>query len=245
VILLLGIDDTDDDSSRGTGYQARRLGRSIQENGLGELRAVTRHQLLIDSRIDYTSRNSSACLVLEIDEDHIPTLIDLARSELAAHCAPGSKVGICLSEPSAVNDAIREFGRAAKDQVLFKDAARSLGKEPEIRIESIKGSGEGVIGALAAVGLHASGDDGRFVWLPKLRDLGGKYTVAGLTDLLDVQVETVSGDALPPSAEIEAVEWMRPILRRGRAILLAEEDNVNGKIGWHFVDKPTVKALTN
>ena len=245
MILLLGIDDTDDDTSRGTGYQARRLGHAIQENGLGELRGVTRHQLLVDSRIDYTSRNSSACLILETTEDLIPALIDLARSELGAHCAPVSKVGICLSESSAVDTEIRGFGRAAKHEVLFADAARSLGKAREIHIESIKGSGEGVIGALAAVGLHASGDDGRFVWLPKLRDLDGRYTVAGLTDLLDVQVETISGDALPPSAEIEALEWMRPILRGGRAILLAEEENANGKIGWHFVDKPTVKALTN
>jgi hypothetical protein len=245
VILLLGIDDTDDDSSRGTGYQARRLGNAIQENGLGELRAVTRHQLLVDSRIDYTSRNSSACLVLQTTEDQVPSLIDLARSELVAHCAPGSKVGICLSEPSAVDDAIREFGRAAKDEVLFADAALSLGKKREIHIECIKGSGEGVIGALAAIGLHASGDDGRFVWLPKLRDLDRSYTVAELGKLLNVQVETISGDALPPLAEIKAEEWMRPILRQGRAILLAEKENVDGEIGWRFADKPTVKALSN
>ena len=245
MILLLGIDDTDDDSSRGTGYQARRLGHAIEENGLGELRAVTRHQLLIDSHIDYTSRNSSACLVLETIEGRIPSLIDLARSELEAHCAPVSKVGICLAEPSAVDDAIREFGRAAKDKVLFADEARSLGKEREIHIESIKGSGAGVIGALAAIGLHASGGDGRFVWLPKLRDLHGRYSVAELTKFLDVQVETISGDALPPSAEIQALEWMRPILREGCAIILAEKENVDGEIGWRFADKPTVKALSN
>ena len=245
MILFLGIDDTDDESSRGTGYQARRLGHAIQENGLGELRAVTRHQLLIDSRIDYTSRNSSACLVLETTEDQVPSLIDLARSGLEAHCAPDSKVGICIAEPSAVDDAIREYGRAAKDKVLFADAARSLGKEREIHIESIKGSGEGVIGALAAIGLHATGNDGRFVWLPKLRELDGRYSVADLTELLDVEVEMISGDVLPPSAEIVALEWMRPILREGRAILLAEEENIDGEIGWRFAEKPTVKALSD
>ena len=245
MILLLGIDDTDDDSSRGTGYQARRLGHAIQENGLGELRAVTRHQLLVDSRIDYTSRNSSACLVLETTEGHIPSLIDLARSELVAHCAPGSKVGICLAEPTAVDAAIQKFGRAAKNEVLSVGAARSLGPQREIHIEDIKGSGAGVIGALAAIGLYASGDDGRFVWLPKLRELDGTYSVAVLTRLLDVHVETISGQVLPASAEIEAVEWMRPILREGRAILLAEEENVDGEIGWRFADKSTIKAFSN
>ncbi len=245
MIQLLGIDDTDDDSSRGTGYQARRLGHAIHENGLGNLRAVTRHQLLVDSRIEYTSRNSSACLVLETTKDHVPSLIELARSELVAHCAPSSKVGICLAELSAVDAAIQEFGRSAKDEVLVLDATRSLGRQREIHMECIKDSGAGVIGALAAIGLHASGNDGRYVWLPKLRDLDGRYTVADLTELLDVRVETISGVALPSSAEIEAVEWMRPILRGGRAILLAEKGNVYGEIGWRFADKPTVKALSN
>ncbi len=243
--LLLGIDDTDDDSSRGTGYQARRLGHAIQENGLGELRAVTRHQLLVDSRIEYTSRNSSACLVLETTEDHIPSLIDLTRLELVAHCAPDSDAGICLAELSTVDAAVQEFGRAAKIEVLSAHAARSQAKKWDIHIEDIKGSGAGVIGALAAIGLYASGDDGRFVWLPKLRELDGTYSVAVLTRLLDVHVETISGQVLPASAEIEAVEWMRPILRGGRAILLAEKGNVYGEIGWRFADKPTVKALSN
>ncbi len=245
MILLLGIDDTDDDSSRGTGYQARRLGHEIQESGLGELRAVTRHQLLIDSHIDYTSRNSSACLVLETTEDQIPSLIALARSELETHCAPDSQVGICLAAPSAVDAAVQDFSQAAKRKVLSVDAAQAQSQQREIHLEGVKGSGAGVIGALAAIGLHASGNDGRFVWIPKLRDLDGRYTVAGLTKLLDVYVETISGGALPPSAEIDALEWMRPILRKGHAILLAEEENVDGKIGWRFADKPTVKAISN
>ena len=50
---------------------------------------------------------------------------------------------------------------------------------------------------------------------------------------------------LPSSTEIEALEWMRPILREGRAILLVEKENVDGEIRWRFADKPTVKALSN
>ena len=60
-----------------------------------------------------------------------------------------------------------------------------------------------------------------------------------------MHVETISGQGLPASAEIEAVEWMRPILREGRAILLAEKENIDGEIGWRFADKSTVKAFSN
>ena len=245
MILLLGIDDTDDASSRGTGYQARRLGQAFQETGLAEFRAVTRHQLLVDSRIDYTSRNSSACLVLETTGDDISSLVDLARSDLKSHCAPDSDVGISLAKPSAVDGEIQDFGRTAKHEVLSADPARALAEQKDIQLEGINGSGAGVIGALAAIGLHASGDDGRFVWLPKLRELDGIYTVADLIKLLEVDVTTISGEALPPSAEIETVDWMRPVMRGGRAILLAERENQDGEILWRFADKPTVKALSD
>ncbi|MEE9215933.1 MAG: hypothetical protein V3U32_00715 [Anaerolineales bacterium] len=245
MILLLGIDDTDDSSSRGTGYQARQLGKTLHEAGLADFRAVTRHQLLVDSRIDYTNRNSSACLVLEAAKTDITNVLDFARLGLKSDCAPDSNVGITLVERSAVNGGIQDFGRTAKHEVLSVNPARELAERMEIHLEGINGTGAGVIGALAAIGLHASGEDGRFIWLPKLRELDGSYTVAEVIKLLGVDVTTISGEALPPSAEIEALEWMRPIMREGRAILLAERENQDGKFSWRFVDKPTVKALSD
>jgi hypothetical protein len=62
VKIFIGIDDTDNLETRGTGYQARTLGQSLSEAGLFEMRTVTRHQLLVDRRIPFTSHNSSACL---------------------------------------------------------------------------------------------------------------------------------------------------------------------------------------
>ena len=61
---LLAIDDTDNLTSRGTGFLARQLALRMAEAGIAEVKAITRHQLLVDPRIPYTSHNSSACLVL-------------------------------------------------------------------------------------------------------------------------------------------------------------------------------------
>ncbi len=244
VILLLGIDDTDDASSRGTGYQARQLGRRLHEGGIAEFHAVTRHQLLVDPRIDYTSRNSSACLVLELTKNDITSLLDFTRLELKSQCAPDSDVGISLAMRTAIDGEIQEFGRTAKQEVLSINQARDLAQQKEIHLEGIMGTGAGVIGALAAIGLHASGNDGRVIWLPKLRELEGTFTVDELSKLLEVDVMTVSGKALPPSAEIVTEDWMRPVLREGRAILLAEEI-INGGNRWRLADKPTVKALSD
>lgn len=48
--ILIGIDDTDNLESRGTGHCARQLGLSLVASNLIELQSITRHQLLVDSR---------------------------------------------------------------------------------------------------------------------------------------------------------------------------------------------------
>jgi hypothetical protein len=58
--LLIGIDDTDNLESRGTGYCVRQLANWLSEKNLVVPLGITRHQLLVDPRIPYTSHNSSA-----------------------------------------------------------------------------------------------------------------------------------------------------------------------------------------
>src|SRR5579872_5433563 len=65
-VVLVGSDDTDNLDSPGTGYLSRQLGGLIDASGVGRVRDITRHQLLFDRRIPYTSHNSSLCLRVEI-----------------------------------------------------------------------------------------------------------------------------------------------------------------------------------
>jgi hypothetical protein len=111
-------------------------------------------------------------------------------------------------------------------------------------MEGLLGHGGGVIGALAAVGLHASDNDGRFIWLPELRNLSGSYTVRYLADTLGVELLNQAGEPPPSSAEIDIGDWVRPVLRGGRAILLVEEEDQNDQIGWKLIDKSIVKTLS-
>ena len=62
ITLLIGIDDTDNLETRGTGFRARQLASGLQASALATTHGITRHQLLVDPRIPYTSHNSSACL---------------------------------------------------------------------------------------------------------------------------------------------------------------------------------------
>jgi hypothetical protein len=59
---LRRIDDTDVTGSRGTGRLSQELIAELRAHGLGHAVGATRHHLLVDPRIPYTSHNSSACI---------------------------------------------------------------------------------------------------------------------------------------------------------------------------------------
>jgi hypothetical protein len=126
VEFLIGIDDTDNLESRGTGFRARELGRLVMENGLGELKGITRHQLHVSPEIPYTSHNSSACLEIRSDRELARALIDFCAAYLRAESAEGSDAGLCVSPASGLGASVIEWGRRAKAEVLARLTRRRL-----------------------------------------------------------------------------------------------------------------------
>ena len=144
--LLIGIDDTDNAISRGTGYHARQLGHALEESGLGKVHGITRHQLYVHPDIRYTSQNSSACL-------NISTALP---EEVRGYCAeylldqsaPGSDAGLCIARAKEVSNEIITWGLNAKDQVLHMPEAINLASEEGIYLQGFTGNHEGIIGAI-------------------------------------------------------------------------------------------------
>lgn len=184
--LLICIDDTDDIDSKGTGEIAEEICALIQEAVKGHMSAVTRHQLFVHEDIPYTSHNSSMCfeLVLEsaLDYDRV---ISIAENHLRTETSPVSDPGLCVFRTHQNNfDALIEFGKRAKVEVLTKEKAYAFAKEHHIFLNEYGGTGDGVIGALAGVGLRLSGNDGRFKGKHKIKE--GLYDVNELIELLKV-----------------------------------------------------------
>lgn len=226
--VLVGIDDTDNLASPGTGWLAQRLLEQLASEGLGEPLGVTRHQLLKDPRVPYTSHNSSACLVVATagiaDLDAIERC---AAGFLRDHAAEGSDPGLAVVSTNvaqADREALSKFGFAAKRQLLDQAGARVFAVEHGLRLSGHGGTEDGVIGALAAVGLHLHGSDGFFLWLPGLRDLRpGWCSYQHLIHTLAVHdARTLAGDRPPPETTVEIDPWIRPLLLGGRAVLLLE-----------------------
>ncbi len=244
-LFLIGVDDTDNLETRGTGFRARELGLLLQAMGLC-VEGITRHQLLVDPRIPYTSHNSSACLAVCAPQDELDQLLKTCREYLAEASAPGSDAGLCVSLQSATGAAIRQFGQSAKSQVLTQAAALELARQHGIALEGLTGDGGGVIGALAAVGLRADQNDGRFIWLAGVRELRGIYTVRKLYDQTGLhQICGLDGTMLPMDARLDVGEWPRPVLRNGHAVLLAEAVQDNADCEWRVLPKQVIKHYSS
>lgn len=241
MLFLIGIDDTDNLESRGTGYRARSLGTALAENQLAQLLAITRHQLLVHPAIRYTSHNSSACLLVESST---------ARDAIAAFCAaflqaesaPGSDAGLCVLEEAAAGPALQAYGRRAKQEVLTVGEAEAMARETGAWLAGLGGDGGGVIGALAGVGLRAGGNDGRFLWLPGLRELSGTLRADELARTTGIEaVQTLKGAEAPADALVALGDWVRPVLRGGKATLFVEHT----EDGWHVASRTTIKQLSD
>lgn len=242
---LIGIDDTDNLESRGTGHRARMLGLGLQQAGLGRLAAITRHQLLVHPAIRYTSHNSSACLLVDAANGCAASLADFCRVFLLAESAAGSDAGLCLAAWDAVDEAVQAFGALAKREVVTAAAATELGGRAGFILEGLTGDGGGVIGALAGVGLRAAGEDGRFLWLPGLRETTGIHPAAALPGLTGVEAcQALDGAEIAPTDTVDVGTWCRPILRGGRAVLLVEPQD--GQPGaWRVAAKEAIKELSD
>jgi hypothetical protein len=238
--LLIGLDDTDNLESRGTGYRVRQLADWLNDNQLASPKGITRHQLLVDSQIPYTSHNSSACMAVETRNPE--DVWEACREFLLRESAIGSDAGLCLTEWAAVTEQVMAFARRAKLEVLSIREAQQTAADAGVQLMGLTGTGGGIIGALAGVGLRRAGEDGRFLWLPGLRELSGVYPVTQLCSVAHIdRVCTLEGTELTPEALVDVGEWIRPVLRRGQATLYVEKQNHL----WSSLPKERIKTLSD
>ncbi|GGP62213.1 DNA-binding protein [Shewanella saliphila] len=170
---LICIDDTDDIGTKGTGEIAEEIMALIvaesavsSVNKLGIKRAtwVTRHQLFVHPDIPYTSHNSAMCFELESDLS-LSQIKQLCIAHLVAESAAVADPGLAIVDKHTLTaddcHQLIAFGVDAKQMVKTKNEAYQLAKTVNVDLSEHGGTGQGVIGALAGIGLRLSGNDGR------------------------------------------------------------------------------------
>ncbi|MGH3798436.1 MAG: hypothetical protein ACRDSP_26635 [Pseudonocardiaceae bacterium] len=246
--LLLGIDDTDNLHSRGTGQLCQQLLAHLHTGGFGIPLGATRHELFADPGIRYTSHNSSACIAWRTAPGTSATDITAAAGTfLARHSAPGSDPGLAVVRPAALpaaaTAALVDFGQRAKVAVIPRDRAPRLAQRWGLHLSAHGGTGDGVLGALAAACLRLSGNDGMFLWMPGIRELGGRCSYAELRARVPVDdARDDDGHRPAPHDVIELGDWVRPVLEGGRAVLLLQPATITHGEATRWIPQPRTEA---
>ena len=218
---VIGVDDTDMPAIGGTGQLARRLATELRAQGLGAPIGVTRHQLYEGPGVPKTSRNSAAAIELAA-VDSAEEVFHFACDMVESWAIPGSDPGVALASLDR-RSGLLEYSVATQNGLVTQREARRIAKQEGVMLAGLGGDDGGVIGSLAAVGLRIGGNDGRFVGLDGIRDVGGQLPVGEVlarTGIVSV-VEEATGDRLPAGDVIDLGDWVRPRLIDGQPILVA------------------------
>jgi hypothetical protein len=235
---LLGVDDADSTKSQSTGDLICRLAESMQAEPLVEPLGVTRHVLVLNKHIRYTAHNSAICMVL--DAGDMESVWEMARDFLSLESDRRCNAGLCMARLDAIPRDVMAWGRRAQVEQLTLEEAQEVAAKARIRTATIKGTGAGLIGALAAIGLHREGNDGRFLWLAGLHDLTGHISVGDILEHSKLErICTLEGVEVPAGEVIAISEVPRALLKDGLATLFVEQR----KHRWCTVDKERLKRF--
>jgi len=166
-------------------------------------------------------------------------LVKESRRWLLEWFIEGSDPGLCVTDH--VPDEIVAFGKRCKVELIEQSEARELAAKHDIYLEGLGGTNQGIIGALASIGLISTGDDGRLVHLggwPWPDEIHG-----GLIDAKTIYERGVDEIRVQATGEVlrdgrvDIVKNLRPNIRGGKIVLLVEA-TPDGRAPWKAL-KPT------
>lgn len=220
--IFLGLDDTDILGSPGTNQIAMALAIKLKEIGI-ETTMILRHQLWYDPRVPYTSKNGSASMQLECKGPiDFQTLAVFCKEFLLSHFVEGSDPGLCLATPDQAKSLISNGWRTTGEWVNPAEAIEKA-KVSGCLLWSIAGRDHGIVGALAAVGLAASGEQGRVVFHHSgYGEIRGHISVEELQDFSILVIDAAS-QSIVNKGVVDLVKKLRPNIREQKVVLYVEK----------------------
>jgi hypothetical protein len=242
VSIYVGIDDTDMPGTPGTNQLARQIARTVPSGFRVAL--VLRHQLLRDDRVPYTSQNGSASLLVRAERGRSPDeLLGSLRAAVRDWFVPGSDPGLAVA--AGVPEAVSDFGEACQRHVVRRGAAHEVARACDVHLEELGGTGDGVIGALAAVGLLASGNDGRVVHLegwPWPDPFAGPQPAERIHERGVARIVELASDGPVVEGVIDVGRHLRPAYREREVVMFVERADTPGAptsdASWRAVKLP-------
>jgi len=249
-MIYVGLDDTDTLDDPGTNQLARHIVQRLAGQYRG--RIILRHQLLEDPRVPCTKKNGCASILLEpvgcvegqrraamVDETHLRDgvsretrhtlhpMIEQLRQIILPWCPRGSDPGLCVTE--TVPPVVVEWGLRCQRELVEQKEARQIAAEIGIHLEGLGGTEDGVIGALAAVGLMATKNDGRVIHFGS----GGEdwYDVTGCLEVGEIlargvdEIRKIDDNELLTEGTVDVGKRLRPNYRQGKVVLFVTRND--------------------
>ena len=241
--VLICIDDTDNHESKGTGHLAEILRHDIENLYGGKTSRITRHQLYVCDDIPYTSHNSTMCFRAEMDPACLQEMIDYAGKMLVQKSAPGSDPGLCVAVTDRIiqEDELIRYGMDATRKVLTKNEAVTLAAKLNIHLSEHGGTGGGIIGALAGIGLRLSGNNGRFKGWIEIDETRKNMSVNEIINSFDIdEVRSIDGTLPDPGDMVTLGGRIKTVLLDGKPVLLVKK-NTSGDFLWESLGKEELR----
>ncbi len=147
----------------------------------------------------------------------------IAREVMLADFVEGSDPGLCWAVSAQIAPPLVAYGQDAQRMVLNQERARTLARNLGIALSGLGGSEDGVIGALAGIGLASAGNDGRYILHGTVRDLAVPCTVANALAAGVDAVYTLDGRRVDEGVIEVPGKAPLPCPVGGRAVLFVEE----------------------
>jgi hypothetical protein len=220
MMIYVGIDDTDTIDDPGTNQLARLMVRELAGRARG--RMILRHQLLEDPRVPSTKKNGCASIAFEpLPSFSRDEFLASVRRMVVSWSPTGSDPGLCVTEN--VPQAVSDWGLRCQRDLVKQSEARQIAAEHGLFLEGLGGTEDGVIGALAAVGLMATKNDGRVIHFES--DGADWYDLTGCLDVSDIFAHGVNEILIAGTDEplttgiVDVGKRLRPNYRKGRIVL--------------------------
>lgn len=151
-----------------------------------------------------------------------PTLGGFCKEFLLTHFVEGSDPGLCIATEDQAKAMISQGWRTTAEWVNPAEALEKA-KVSGCLLWSIAGRDHGIVGALAAVGLAASGEQGRVVFHQSgYGEIRGLISVEKLQEFGIVVIEE-SSRMLVSNGIVDLVKKLRPNIRGNEVVLYVEK----------------------
>ena len=222
--IYVGIDNTSNTESVGTAKFARKIAEKISDKY--PVYAVSRHQFYIHPKIKYSTHNFGAVIHIDSEEENVDDVFLTIKRIIEKEYNTGSNPGLAVAHEDQISPAVINYGQDAKKSIITQKRAIELAKNSNIKLEGFGKTKNGVIGAIASIGLAATKNDGRFLQIGNIRTIKDpqpveKFIKAGVEKIFTLDGRMITNGIIFNDNN----KPVKPSPINGKVILFVVEEN--------------------